>query len=69
MEELKITEIRCLHCNKWFRSPVHYGNIEAIKTGTLKLKAPCKHCHQTTEYSIKNLRSTGENEGFIGKDT
>ena len=68
----KTTEIsiRCLHCGKWFPSPIFFEDSESLDTSVLfGNKAQCHHCGKMTDCNAENFRARFEDGGFIGNDT
>ena len=70
MSRVEKTEIRCLHCDEWFASPIGFGNNKTFDASTLKgNKAQCHHCGKMTDCNKENIRAHYEDGGFVGKDT
>ncbi len=67
-------EIRCEHCDEWFRSPIHMS-AEAFDTGTLSgNRVQCPHCKEMTGCDKENMRMRPDDDdpsggGFVGRDT
>jgi len=70
MSWAKSLEIRCEQCEKWFRSPIAFGDDESFDTSTLiGNKAQCSHCGTMTGCNKENMRLRTEDGGFLGIDT
>jgi hypothetical protein len=63
-------EIRCEHCQQWFRSPIGFGSAEAFFSSTLiGNKAQCRHCGKMTGCNKENMRWRADDEGWVGDKT
>jgi DNA-directed RNA polymerase subunit RPC12/RpoP len=70
MSQVSSIEIRCLHCGKWFPSPIFFGDSESFDTSTLiGNQAQCPHCGRMTGCNKENIRLRHEQGGFVGIDT
>lgn len=70
MSQIKELQIKCLHCEKWLRSPIQFGSTEVFHSSTLiGNKVNCPHCKEMTGCNKENVRMIGENEGFVGNQT
>jgi len=55
-KELSI-EVRCLHCGKWFRSPIGFGSIKSYDTSILIGNiVKCPNCGRMTDCNKENMR-------------
>ena len=68
-----ITEItcRCLHCKKWFPSPISIGgDIANFDTSMIFSNiTDCPHCGKMTGCNKENFRVRADDGGFLGSDT
>ena len=68
-------EIRCLNCNKWFPSPIQFGDANSFfSSDTSGNKAQCPYCRLMTDCNKDNmLFDQRDSEGRVhheeGKDT
>jgi hypothetical protein len=70
MSEVKELHIRCLNCNKWFLSPIFFGDFKSFDTSTMEgNQAQCGHCGKMTDCNKENMRVRAKGAGFVGKDT
>ncbi|MCJ7508283.1 MAG: hypothetical protein MUO85_06075 [candidate division Zixibacteria bacterium] len=61
--------IRCLHCRKWFKSPIWFDTFESFDTSTLfGNQAQCPNCGKMTGCNKENFRARFEDGGFLGLD-
>jgi len=70
MSKTKTLEIRCLHCDTWFNSPIFFGELETLETCTMTGNlAQCPSCGKMTNCNKENMRLRAEKGGFLGNDT
>jgi len=69
-------EVRCLHCENWFRSPIGFGNVTSYDTSLLiGNRVSCSQCGRLTDCNKENIRfvernqETGEVHYIEGQDT
>ena len=68
-------EIRCSNCNKWFPSPIQFGDAKSFFSSyTSGNKAQCPNCRLMTDCNKDNmLFDQRDSEGRVyheeGKDT
>jgi hypothetical protein len=68
-------EIKCLNCEKWFRSAIQFGNAKTFFTSSLSgNNQQCAHCRKMTPCNKENMRfREDDGEGHVtytdGKDT
>ena len=69
-------EVRCLHCEKWFKSPIGFGGVKSYDTSNLiGISVNCSHCGKITDCNKENIRfvernkETGEVHYIEGQDT
>jgi hypothetical protein len=59
--------IRCLHCQKKFRSPIWFGDSNSFDTATLfGNQAQCPNCKRMTGCNKDNFYALFEDGGFLG---
>lgn len=64
------TEVRCLHCDKWFPSPLNFPSMEVLKQSWLMgNRTSCPHCSEMTVCDKDNMRVRGSDSGVVDKDT
>lgn len=70
MADTKTVEIRCLKCNRWFRSPIFFGSLETLESAAMSGNlVQCPHCRDMTPCNKENMRLRAEGGGFVGNDT
>lgn len=70
MTDVKEIQIRCLHCDSWFRSPISIRNLETFDTLTLiGNQVQCPSCKKMTGCNKNNMRVRAQNAGFVGDNT
>lgn len=59
--------VRCLHCRKWFPSPIYFGDDSSFDTAAVVANiAECPHCGKMTGCDKENFRAKFEGGGFLG---
>lgn len=57
MSKVKSTSVRCQHCNKWFPSPIGFGDTNSFLTFSLSgNSAQCPYCRSMTDCNKENMR-------------
>ncbi|MGI8467417.1 MAG: trigger factor [Pyrinomonadaceae bacterium] len=63
----KKVEIQCLHCERWFQSPIYFGDSQSFDTSALEGNTvQCPFCGKMTGCNKDNMRVGFEDGGFIG---
>lgn len=67
---IKVSEIRCQHCEQWFESPIGFGELENFDKSTLSgNQVQCPECQRMTGCNKNNMRVRSKQGGFRGNDT
>lgn len=72
MSKIKLMEIQCLHCRKWFPSPIAFSDMDHLlsqRTHIEDNKASCFFCQRMTPCNRENMRVISAKEKFRGLDT
>lgn len=60
-------EVRCLHCRKWFRSPIQFEESGSFDSSAVIANVTnCPHCGRMTGCDKENYRASFDDGGFRG---
>jgi hypothetical protein len=58
-----ICEIRCTDCQRWFMSPIQFGDAGSYFNSTLRgNRAKCPHCQSIVPINKENMRFSERRE-------
>lgn len=70
MSTVKTIEIYCNECDKWFPSPIFFGDLNSFDTSMIEgNKVQCPYHGGMIGCNKENMRVRGSDGGFKGKGT